>query len=56
MKMYVFPRDDSAVSLDFEDEQPWLSPAIDATLVRICTFLLAWSAGAAAAVILAVAI
>lgn len=56
MKMYVFPRDDGAAALDLDQERPWLSPAVDAAIVRLCFFLLAWTAGAGAAAFLALAV
>ncbi len=56
MKMYVFPRDEGAVSLELKQERPWMSPAVDAAVVRFCTFLLAWAAGAGAATFLAMAV
>ena len=55
MKMFVFPRDENAPTLKLDQARPWVSPSIDSTLVRLCTFLLAWTAGAGAAAFLAMA-
>ena len=53
MKMFVFPREENAPSLNLEQQRPWVSPSIDSALVRLCTFMLAWTAGAGAAAFLA---
>lgn len=55
MKMFVFPRENEAISLELEEKRPFLNSAIDVAVVRFCTFLLAWAAGASMAIILAVA-
>ena len=56
MKMYVFPRENGAASLELDQDRPWLSPAVDAAIIRLCFFLLAWTAGAGAAAFLALAV
>ena len=53
MKMYVFTGANAGKSLEAERTQPFLSHAVDATLVRLGAFLLAWTAGAGAAAFVA---
>ena len=55
MKMFVFPRDENAPSPELDQSRPWVNPSIDTALVRLGTFLLAWTAGAGAAAFLAMA-
>ena len=55
MKMYVFPRDDRANNLNQIEDRPLVNPAVDGAIVRLCTFMLAWSAGAGVAAFLALA-
>lgn len=54
MKMYVFPPEEGAISPDLSGDRPWLGSNIDAALMRLCFFMLAWTAGAGAAALIAV--
>ena len=53
MKMYVFPRENSPVELSAETERPWIGPGADAVITRLALFMLAWTAGAGAAALIA---
>lgn len=55
MKMYSFPQENGSFPLNEELTQEWISPALDAALIRLCIFMLAWAAGASMAVLLAAA-
>ena len=56
MKMYVFPMDDAKnAPVELPTRRPVFSSNMDAALVRLGAFLLAWTAGAGAAAFLALA-
>ena len=54
MKMYVFPADAENSSDNSFLNRPVVNPAIDVAIVKLCAFLLAWSAGAGAAALIAI--